>query len=261
MLASLTRLLYAILPYTSNLTKDVRISSAVMILANLTAIAGTILYRWDAFHIMFLFWCESVIIGLFQIFRILLSGWSKREGEISIFMGLLSIFLAAFFTLHFNGFNAGHLVFLVFFGTINSTMNGQPDASIIEDWVGIKFLTGNLQIQSIENLTIILILLVSHGISFFIHDVKNKESSKVFPADLMFQPYRRIILMHVTIIVGAFAFVITTALLGQNAGVAFLTIFMIMKLVFDLKEHQNRHSDSQKNEIYANPAVKNEVQE
>lgn len=247
-MSSLARLLYAILPYAGNLSSDLRITSAAMIAANLVAIAGAVFFQWDAFHIMFLFWCESVMIGIFNIGKMLLSGWSPRDGNINHFFAFISLFLSAFFLVHFNGFNAGHFVFLLAFANMSQQSDGSLDLSVIEQWTGIQFLTGPVSLISGANTAVILSILISHLISFAIHDIKNKEPVHLTPMDYMFKPYKRIIVMHITILAGAFVYILMLSVLGASAGVAFLAVFIILKLVMDLREHMKSHTKIQDNE-------------
>ena len=49
-------------------------SIIVLIAANLLPVFGVLLWDWDVFVILLLFWCENVIIGIFGIAKIVASG-------------------------------------------------------------------------------------------------------------------------------------------------------------------------------------------
>ena len=48
-----------------------RPSSRVLILANLIPLAGVLLFRWDILAILLLYWTESVIIGVINVFKMI----------------------------------------------------------------------------------------------------------------------------------------------------------------------------------------------
>jgi hypothetical protein len=83
-----------------------RVSLALLVVANLLPLIGVLLWDWDVFLILLLFWFENVIIGLFGIARIVVSGRSE-----STFEGL---FLPVFFLVHYGGFMFGHFMVLLY---------------------------------------------------------------------------------------------------------------------------------------------------
>ena len=44
-----------------------RLSVPILVMANLVPLAGVLLWGWDVFLILLLFWGENVIIGIFGI--------------------------------------------------------------------------------------------------------------------------------------------------------------------------------------------------
>ncbi len=84
-------------------------SALALIAANLLPLAGVLLWGWDLYGLMLLYWMETGIIGLFGILQIALTArWA-------------ALFMVPFFIVHFGGFMMGHLLFLtaLFGGTRN----------------------------------------------------------------------------------------------------------------------------------------------
>ncbi len=91
--------------------------------------------------------------------------------------------------------------------------------------------------QSIENQLFwgVLVLLISHGLSFFQNYIGKNEYRKVEITALMSQPYGRVVILHVTIIIGGFL----AMLLG--APVAALLFLIVLKVVIDITTHLREH--------------------
>lgn len=78
-------------------------------------------------------------------------------------------------------------------------------------------------------------LFISHGASFLLNYVWGGEYRTASPATQLFAVYGRVVVLHVTIIVGAFA----VALLG--APVAALVVLVVLKTAYDLRLHLREH--------------------
>src|SRR5688572_2147822 len=94
-------------------------SVIVLILANLVPLAGVIFWGWDLLDLMILYWMETGIIGFYAIIQMAIA---SRWG---------ALFTVPFFVVHFGGFMAGHLFFLLMmFGGANKpnpNVTGFPD--------------------------------------------------------------------------------------------------------------------------------------
>jgi len=134
------------------------ISTTVLILANVVTIIVAVAFKWNVIDVMWVYWAQSIIIGLIACFRMLL---------------LKQIFTAGFFLIHYGGFHLGYFLFLYF--------PEQPQTGI--PTVGIALC--------------ILIFLVNHAFSYW-HNRKRDMNRKPNIGTLMFAPYVRIIPMHIT---------------------------------------------------------------
>jgi uncharacterized protein DUF6498 len=78
-------------------------------------------------------------------------------------------------------------------------------------------------------------LFLSHGASFFLNYLGRREYLTTSAAKQMFAPYSRVVMLHVTIIFGAFII----AFLGAPIGA--LLVLVVLKTAFDLGLHLREH--------------------
>lgn len=189
-------------------------STVILILSNLIPLFGVLFLEWNIFSILILYWAETAVIGLYTIFKII------------IFHRWKAIVLAPFFVVHFGIFMFGHLIFIV-------VLFANPDGLS-------SYNIGNtpsylLIVSLVKPLAIAFSSLVlSHGYSFFVNYVGNKEYLER-TKDPFFSPYGRIVIMHLTILFGGFL----SMILG-NAVFA-LVLMVIMKIIVDALFHMRQH--------------------
>ena len=192
-----------------------RVSTGALIFFNLIPLIGVLFFGWNLSSIMVLYWFENVIIGFFNAVKM-----AKAEGtkpRTRLYSGSKPITVAnktssiLFFIVHFGMFTLGHGIFIfALFG------RGLPAIS-------------NL-------LPAALCLFVSHGISYAYNYINNGEYQRVAFQDLFFQPYKRVIIMHITIIVGAFiAF-------QFEQPTFFLVVLIVLKIGVDTIYHKKEHT-------------------
>jgi len=78
-------------------------------------------------------------------------------------------------------------------------------------------------------------LAISHGASFVINFLGRREYERVTTASQMFAPYGRLVILHMTIIVGAIA----SLFLGTP--IAAIVVLVILKTALDLTLHLKEH--------------------
>ena len=194
-----------------------RVSLALLVAANLLPLIGVLLWDWDVFALLLLFWCENVIIGLFGIARMVVSGSEENTFE--------GLFLPVFFLVHYGGFMFGHLMVLVFMYS-----NSLPEAGSI---VG----PANSYRIVVENLSwvALIALFVSHGWSFVENYMGTREHERITPREAMALPYRRMMITHVALIVGGFF------LIESGQPLAGLILLVLMKIALDVIFHRREH--------------------
>lgn len=188
-----------------------------LLLANLVPLVGVLAFGWDLGAIMVLFWAESGIIGFYALLRLCyVAGWS-------------AVFLGPFFLVHFGGFMVGHLLFIytLFVQGVNAdgTVAAGGDAGVLETLGGVFA----------PLYPALLALFLSHGISFFTNFLRRHEYAGRNPADQMKEPYKRIVVMHVSIIFGGW-FILTL-----GAPVWALVLLVGLKTGVDVVAHRREH--------------------
>jgi hypothetical protein len=157
-------------------------SLAVLILANIFILVQYFYFGWDASDVLLLFWIESAIVGFYTILKIITFRLKKPEKNIpkptKPKMPPL-LFIIPFFIVHFGSFMGAHLVFIV--------MAFIPEFSL------------SLLLALFASATP---LFLSHGFSFASNFLLKKEYGALKFGSIMLMPYRRIVIMHLTLIIG-----------------------------------------------------------
>lgn len=199
--------------------KLTRPSAIVLLAANSLPLFGVLLFDWSVFDVVFFYWAENVIIGAINVVRILMSGGDIvspddprfRGHKLPRVGGPAKLFLAGFFTVHYGLFCWGHQQFVIgMFG------DGRSVTDVISDpviGIGLLAITG------------------SHLFSFFKNYVAGGENERTTAATLMKRPYGRIIVLHVTIIVGGFLVMLA------DSPVLLLVALVVIKTIVDLWQH------------------------
>ena len=126
---------------------------------------------------MLLYWAESVIIGLFNVVKLVVVGrWA-------------ALFYAPFFLAHYGAFMAGHMMFVYLFFPHGMATGGNVRVAELVDtlftlWPALLGLTA------------------SHLLSFVQNFIGRREFTRITLAQQMNTPYRRVIIMQLTIIIG-----------------------------------------------------------
>jgi hypothetical protein len=178
-------------------------SSRSLILVNLIALVSALIWGLDVRFFLLFYWLESGVAGIFNILKMV----SVKDPESASF---LKLFLVPFFMVHYGIFMAVHLIFLLSF-------IGQFDSKV----GAISYVIDNIWVFVIN-----MILLVSEYVTSF-HIWRNTTEDTSVVA-LMFQPYGRIVAMHLTLLFGAFLFY------TLDSGKVFLILLMILKTSADL---------------------------
>jgi hypothetical protein len=174
--------------------RPVILSLAALLLVNMLPVFGVLFLGWSVFDVMVLFWLENVVIGVINILRM-----GTRVVGLGEWSGL---FLMPFFAFHYGAFCAGHGLFVfAMFGA---------GAKLAATGVGMSpFGVFHLVTAFIDSqpgfLWAMIGLFASHAVSFVLNFIGRGEYRAIHAGDLMFAPYTRIVVLHVTIILGAIA--------------------------------------------------------
>jgi hypothetical protein len=210
------------------------LSIQALTVANLVPLIGVVFLGWDAAAIVLLYWIENLIIGLFNVFRMILVKVESRSRQFQ------KLFMIPFFCVHFGGFCAVHGFFLLTFFKMGPDWNAFAPG---EPWIG-PFIFLQLLYSVVRQLWQsrppglewpVLGLAVSHGLSFVKNFIFGQEYLTLKVNEIMMRPYKRIVLMHVAIIAGG-VFVMK---LGSPVGL--LCVLILLKIGMDIWLHAKSH--------------------
>ena len=213
---------------------------AALVAANAMPLLGVLWWGWSTFDLLLLYWFETGVIGLFtlvQLFRTEDSDPHRRRGLRGSLAKLYSVGGVAVFY-GFLWWALGSSVVEVFgpggaFGTapdaLATALPSGPFAYFFGGEPSVdRLLEGGLQLSALG-------LLVSHGLSFVGNAVLRGEDLRTAPSILVWRPYGRVVVLHVTLMFGA---LFVTAIGEPLVGLA---SFVVLKTGVDLNAHLRAH--------------------
>lgn len=206
-----------------------------LLLANAVPLVGALFLGWQLAPILVLYWAESAVIGVVTVLRILASPLPAGGPQLGP-----KLFLVPFFCVHFGTFMLVHGIFLTI--ALSSLSDAFPSGSS-----GAPHLHGPGEFlgrfveyfrREVGLVWTLVGLLISHLWSFAVHDVLGGERLQRHPQQQMFRPYPRIIVMHMTLIVGlGIAFWV-----GDSWALA--AVFVVVKTIADVAAHRRDHREA-----------------
>ena len=230
-------------------------TSLILLIAfNLVPLLGVLFWGWNVATLLVLYWAENGIIGLLNVPKMLLARGpdvpSQGFARASSRSGVGRIALVPFFLVHYGIFWVVHGIFVLtlpFFVGMRSSIDRVIDAGATPPVPGASFdplfpseLLGGRAVTSGPDLGAVAFgvigLAISHGVSFAVNFLGRREYLGISPAAQMFAPYGRLIILHVTIIVGA----IVSLSLGSPIGA--IVVLVLLKTAVDLALHRREHA-------------------
>ncbi len=191
----------------------------ILILANLVPVYGVLFLNWEVLPILLLFWTENVIIGVFNILKMAICS-PASPGQWAA-----KLFLVPFFSVHYGIFTLVHGIFIfALFGRTVFDEAEVPDLTMLRQVMGNYDLMWGL-----------LSLFLSHGISFVINYILKGEYRQSNVNTLMWQPYGRLFVLHLTIVFGG---LLVSALGSPTGG---LILLVVLKMAIDALAHLKLH--------------------
>jgi uncharacterized protein DUF6498 len=191
------------------------ISAAVLVVANVVPLLGVVTHHWTVFAVVLLYWCENVVVGLFNVLRMLFARPQDPLAQAG------KIVLVPFFCVHYGGFTFVHgiFVFALFGGGFK---NGGFDLSPHTVLAAVRQAGLGWAVAA---------LFASHGFSFFHNYLAGGEYRNVGLSQLMTQPYARVVVLHIAIIGGGFL------VMSLGSAVPALVLLIVLKTALDLAAH------------------------
>jgi hypothetical protein len=182
-----------------------RTSLAALVASNAMPLVGVLVLGWDLYGVMVLYWAENVIVGLYNVLKMLRVGGRREAPRVE------------FFCIHYGMFMVVHFVFVtLLFGADHVAVFPGLHAVLVAlapvaDGVAAIF--------------------ISHGISYYVDFLRGREYERTTVDQQMFAPYRRMIVLHVTLIAGGWIIMTIGAPIGA------LVVFVVIKTGLDARAH------------------------
>lgn len=200
------------------------VAATGLIVANLVPLVGVVTLGWDLHSLLVVYWIESGVVGVESVAKIL-----RAEGEddpddlpsiefndrpVSSFIGRSNGWIASFFSFHYGVFWVVHGVFvLTFAGAYPGLEMASPRV------VGLGALG----------------LAAYHAVSYWRNYLGRREYENNGPVTLMVEPYRRVFVLHATVLLGGFAI----GAIGAPVGA--VVVMVVVKTALDLRGHWLEH--------------------
>jgi len=214
------------------------LSALFLIAVNTVPLVGVLLFDWSLFSIVFLYWIENGIVGFFNVLKI---AWARKpvspESRFTVNnrpAGRASkLVIIPSFIFHYGMFWVVHGVFvIVFFGLLGDRFFADSSGPSGDIGGFSGFEPRGVAIAAAA-------LLLSHGVSFVVNFLGEREYLNVSPDEQMIEPYSRVVVLHATILGGGFL----AAYLGTP--LASLVLMIVLKTALDLRAHLKEHRKAQ----------------
>jgi len=202
-----------------------------LLCSNIITIVLAVAGNWDAATVLFIYWAQSIIIGIFTVISLIRADTAaltadisqSAEGNVSVgmmnryFARYYKYFIAGFFTFHYGLFHVVYYEFIV-----DSGFFGVVDFSSPEVWASCGLFFVNHLYSSL----------------YYRHDERKGGG---YIAEEFTYPYSRIFPMHLTIIFGAIIVSVLSAA-GIESTLPVVVLFLVLKVYADLLMHIKKHA-------------------
>lgn len=209
---------------------------------NLLPLVGVVVFDWDIANLVFLYWVENVIVGVYIFLRELFTPYTTQIAG--------KLFMLCFFSVHYGGFCAGHGVLI-----INLFDMGEFSMDATDDWPFVFIFMGMLVavIEHFAAQTSPSLYPFLGGIALFYlwrlgadtlavlsnkapgqaswviaPDVKTAQGKSSNNSQWMVEPYKRIVILHVALLVGGIG------IQSLGSPMALLLILVLLKTAVEL---------------------------
>ena len=201
------------------------LSLIVLLIVNLVPVFGVLFLNWSPMDIVYLYWAETAVIGIFNVLKMAMS--TKNKGLAAIMEKGIMI---PFFIFHFGIFILGQGVFI---------MQMDPSFQASNNNNLVHFYLNNLDAiyGTFYGLLLPIFLLTgSHLFSFLFNYIGKEEHKKYSASDFMMKPYGRVFVQQFLAIFGTMIVVTMT-----NGRVLVMLFVVAAKIIADANAHQREH--------------------
>jgi len=196
-------------------------SALTLVAANLVPLGGVLFFGWSVFATLLLFWVENVIVGGFNVLRMLVA-----QPQIAA-MWAAKLFMIPFFTFHYGMFVTVHGVFVLTMFGGGLAERGFPTAATFAHAV-----------QAAGVAPAAWGLALSHAVSFALNYIGTGDYKSALVPALMFRPYGRVMVLHVVILGGGFL------VAAFGSPLLPLALLVVLKTGLDLFSHLREHASA-----------------
>ena len=198
-----------------------RATQAWFLLMNLVPVAGVLFQGWDAMVLLLFYWIETLVIGLFNVLKI---------GAIGLVAGRLGMAICAgvivFFLLHYGLFCSGHGAFLMLMMQFSGDMM-RPDSALFSEFGAFSVAWSLVSADASLWWSVVAMVALQAG-AFVLFWLWPGTWRTANPFRQMFEPYGRIVVMHMTIMLA------TIPVLLFGAPVLAVLALAVLKTGLDL---------------------------
>ncbi len=190
-------------------------SAISLILSNLFVLFVVWFSNLSIFHVLLIFWIETIIIAFSAFFKIVIGKIFFNYKKFSWFSIIIGFSIVGF----------SLLIYLPFILALSNF----PNAPDLEKMFSTEFIIYSFIFS-------VLVLFISHLISFIVNFSENFNESESKSGKRF---WNRILIIHITIILGI---VIGFLAFSGNIYQGIIIILILLKIIFDLKAHLKYHS-------------------
>ncbi len=203
-----------------------------LIFANSVTIVLAILGNWDLATVLFIYWSQSIIIGIFTVVSLLsantaaLAADFEKPGQARGGQGTV---------------NTRHIWFYKCFlaRVLHPSLRSLP-LGVLHLYRGIRALWNRSFLGS-QHLALLFTLLCKSPL-LVSHLPAPGSKGAIYLMEQFFRPYQRIIPMHLTIIFGSIV-VFALQVFGIQSTMPALVLFLFLKTYFDISTHLIKHAE------------------
>jgi hypothetical protein len=211
---------------------------AVLLVANAIPVLGVLFFGWSLLMLLILYWLENGIVGFWSVGKIAFAAAPEGEGPDGLPAPQTtshSVFVVMFFCFHYGGFWIMHGLAIVVIIAIAGLANLFRTLAV-NDAAPLSSLVSSLGTIEVGPLLFAAaVMFVSHGVSFVWNYILGGEYLKTTPDKQMLAPYGRVVVLHLTVLLGG----ALALALGSPLGV--LIVLALGKAVLDLALYAREH--------------------
>ena len=159
-------------------------AALVLLAVNLVPVACVVVFHWDIGGLMLVYWAENVVIGIFNVAKMIASGAAHRPWGI-----VSAVFCVPVFVIHYGLFCLAHGFLLLVMIAVAGGQKFPMPLSVLGDLI---------RARAGFNVSLAAMVLF-YGMDFIFDWLPKGRARQTTPSDLMFDAYPRIGALHLTL--------------------------------------------------------------